>query len=56
MSIFNHRGPVAFPTENIKNGTCMPGYQNEGLIIPEKNENCITKILREVNGESYSFR
>lgn len=48
MSVFNCRGPA----ERIENRSYNLGY----VMLPEKHRHCITKILKEVNGESYSFR
>lgn len=45
---------IEAPTEDIKDATCMPAYQNDTLITV-KAEDCLSKILREVNGESFSF-
>lgn len=47
-----YRGPNAFLVEDLKSET---SYTDKDVDIP-KAENGITRILYEVNGDSYSFR
>lgn len=49
-----YRGPVSYSEEEISNGACLQAYTDNNDVT-DVSGSTIRSILKEVNGESYSF-